>query len=136
MIIQAPADKRNSLQSLDNIFVRTDGGMAPVSQFVTLTKTYGAETLERFNMFSSISVNGMPAKGYSSGDVIAAIGEVAEQTLPTGYDYEFSGMMREEEQLAKSHNTTIVYGICILFMRMPLCLTKTFRNYEKANIQH
>ena len=121
VIIQAPADKRNSLQSLDNIFVRTDDGMAPVSQFVTLTKTYGAETLERFNMFSSISVNGMPAKGYSSGDVIAAISEVAKQTLPTGYGYEFSGMMREEEQLSKSHNTTIVYGICILFIYLILC---------------
>lgn len=121
VIIQAPADKRKSLQSLDNIFVRTNDGMAPVSQFVTLTKTYGAETLERFNMFSSISVNGMPAKGYSSGDVIAAISEVAKQTLPTGYGYEFSGMMREEEQLAKSHNTTIVYGICILFIYLILC---------------
>ena len=63
----------------------------------------------------------MPAKGYSSGDVIAAISEVAKQTLPTGYGYEFSGMMREEEQLAKSHNTTIVYGICILFIYLILC---------------
>lgn len=66
--------------------------MAPISQFAKLTKTYGAESLTRFNMFSSINVQGMPASGYSSGDVINAVKEVAAQTLPTGYGYEFSGM--------------------------------------------
>lgn len=96
VIIQAPSESRNNMQSLDNVFVKTTGGMAPVSQFVKLTKTYGAESLTRFNMFSSINVQGMPASGYSSGDVINAVKEVAAQTLPTGYGYEFSGMTREE----------------------------------------
>ena len=68
VIIQAPSESRNNMQSLDNVFVKTTGGMAPVSQFVKLTKTYGAESLTRFNMFSSINVQGMPASGYSSGD--------------------------------------------------------------------
>ena len=121
VIIQAPSDSRKSIQSLDNIFVKTSDGMAPVSQFVTLTKTYGAESLTRFNMFSSINVQGMPASGYSSGDVINAVKEVAAQTLPTGYGYEFSGMTREEEQMAESHDTVIIYGICILFIYLILC---------------
>lgn len=121
VIIQAPSESRNSMQSLDNVFVKTTNGMAPVSQFVKLTKTYGAESLTRFNMFSSINVQGMPASGYSSGDVINAVKEVAAQTLPTGYGYEFSGMTREEEEMANSHDTVIIYGICILFIYLILC---------------
>lgn len=121
VIIQAPSDDRSSLQSLDNLFVKTAGGMAPVSQFVRLTKTYGAESLTRFNMFSSINVQGMPADGYSSGEVINAIAEVAGQTLPTGYGYEFSGMTREEQQMADSNDTVLIYGVCILFIYLILC---------------
>jgi hydrophobic/amphiphilic exporter-1 (mainly G- bacteria), HAE1 family len=121
VIIQAPSDSRKSIQSLDNIFIKTTGGMTPVSQFVKLTKTYGAESLTRFNMFSSINVQGMPANGFSSGDVINAVTEVAAQTLPTGYGYEFSGMTREEKQMANSHDTVIIYGICILFIYLILC---------------
>lgn len=121
VIIQAPSESRSSLQSLDNIFVKTSGGMAPVSQFVKLSKTYGAESLTRFNMFTSISVQGMPATGYSSGDIINAVKEVAAETLPTGYGYEFSGMTREEEQMANSHDTVIIYTICILFIYLILC---------------
>ena len=121
VIIQAPSESRNNMQSLDNVFVKTTGGMAPVSQFVKLTKTYGAESLTRFNMFSSINVQGMPASGYSSGDVINAVKKVAAQTLPTGYGYEFSGMTREEVEMANSHDTVIIYGICILFIYLILC---------------
>ena len=121
VILQAPSDSRNSIQSLDNIYVKTSGGMAPVSQFVTLTKTYGSESLTRFNMFSSINIQGMPATGYSSGDVIRAVNEVAAQTLPTGYGYEFSGMTREEKQMSDSHDTVIIYGVCILFIYLILC---------------
>lgn len=121
VIIQAPSDERSSMQSLDNIYIKTNGGMSPVSQFVRLTKTYGAESLTRFNMFTAINVQGMPASGYSSGDVIHAVKEVAAQTLPTGYGYEFSGMTREEEQMADSHDTVIIYGVCILFIYLTLC---------------
>ena len=121
VILQAASDDRSSMQSLDNIYVKTAGGMAPVSQFVKLTKTYGAESLERFNMFSSIKVQGMPAVGYSSGDVIRAIDEVAATTLPTGYGYEFGGMTREEVQMTESHDTVIIYGVCILFIYLILC---------------
>lgn len=121
VIIQAPSDSRNSMQSLDNIYVKTTGGMAPVSQFVRLSKTYGSESLTRFNLFSAINVQGMPADGYSSGDVINAVTEVAARTLPTGYGYEYSGMTREEAQMAGSHDTVIIYCICVLFIYLILC---------------
>lgn len=121
VIIKASSDERKDMQALDNIYVKTNGGMTPVSQFVKLTKTYGSESLTRFNMFTSINVQGMPAEGYSSGDVINAVNEVAQQTLPTGYGYEFSGMTREEEQMANSHDTVIIYSICILFIYLILC---------------
>ena len=121
VIIQAPSDSRNSMQSLDNIYVKTTGGMAPVSQFVKLSKTYGSESLTRFNLFSAINVQGMPADGYSSGDVINAVTEEAARTLPTGYGYEYSGMTREEAQMAGSHDTVIIYCICVLFIYLILC---------------
>lgn len=121
VIIQAPSDSRNSMQSLDNIYVKTTGGMAPVSQFVKLSKTYGSESLTRFNLLSAINVQGMPADGYSSGDVINAVTEVAARTLPTGYGYEYSGMTREEAQMAGSHDTVIIYCICVLFIYLILC---------------
>ncbi len=121
VIVQAPYNYRDGMEALDNIYVKTKGGMAPISQFVSLRKTYGAESLMRFNMFSAINVQGMPAAGYSSGDVINAINEVAAETLPTGFGFEFSGMTREEEQTGNSHTTVIIYGICVLFIYLILC---------------
>ena len=121
VIVQAPYTYRDGMDALDNIYIRTTKGMAPISQFVTLTKSYGAESLMRFNMFSAINVQGMPAQGYSSGDVINAINEVAAETLPTGFGFEFSGMTREEQQTGNNHTTVIIYGICILFIYLILC---------------
>ncbi len=121
VIVQAPYNYRDGMEALDNIFVRTKGGMAPISHFVKLTKTYGAESLMRFNMFAAINVQGMPASGYSSGDVIRVINEVAEETLPTGYGFEFSGMTREEEQTSGSNTTVVIYAICVFFIYLILC---------------
>lgn len=119
VMVQAKADYRLDKDALNNMFVRTeDGEMAPVGQFITLTKVYGAETLNRFNLYSSIAVNGMPADGYSTGDAINAIAEVAKQTLPVGYGYEFAGMTREE---AETNNTVIVFAICIIFVYLIMC---------------
>ncbi|MGN0188952.1 MAG: efflux RND transporter permease subunit, partial [Candidatus Cryptobacteroides sp.] len=119
VIVQASSGYRLDASSLDNMFVRTsDGQMAPVGQFVRLEKTYGAESLSRFNMYNCISVNGTPAEGYSSSDAIAAIREVASQTLPTGYGYEFGGISREE---AGSDNTALIFTICIFFIYLILC---------------
>ena len=93
--------------------------MAPIGQFVTLTKTYGPETLTRFNLYSSIQVNAMMNEGYSSGDVIKAVEEVARQTLPTGYGYEYAGITREEA--GSGSNTVIVFAICLVFVYLILC---------------
>lgn len=120
VMIQAHADYRLDKESLNNMFVRTsDGSMAPVGQFVKLTKTYGPEILSRFNLFSTISVNASTNAGYSSGDAIKAVEEVAKQTLPSGYGYEFGGITREES----SSGTSIVaiFAICIIFVYIILC---------------
>ena len=120
VMIQAKTDYRIDKNALNNMFVRTGSGeMAPVGQFITLTKVYGAETLTRFNLYSSIAVNGMPADGYSTGDAINAIDEVAKQTLPTGYGYEFSGMTREES--GNTNTTILIFGLCIIFVYLILC---------------
>lgn len=120
VMVQARKDFRASKDDLNNMFVRTsDGDMVPIGQFITLTKVYGAETLSRFNLYSSIAVNGMPADGYSSGDAINAIAEVARQTLPTGYGYEFGGITREET--GSGSNTIVIFIICIIFIYLLLC---------------
>ncbi len=114
VMIQASPEYRLEPESLNNVFVHTDAGMAPIGQFVTLTKTYGPEILNRFNMFSSIAVNGAPADGYSSGDAIQAIRETADKYLPTGYGYEFGGMTREES--GSTDNTIIIMVLCIVLV--------------------
>ena len=118
VIIQASPEYRLDPNSLDNIYFRNGDEMAPVSQFVTLTKTYGPEGLSRFNLFNSISANVTIAKGYSSGDVIAAIGEVAKETLPEGYGYEFGSASREE---SSSNNTVYILIVCVIFIYLLLC---------------
>lgn len=118
--IQADKADRLDLNALNNMFVRTEGGkMAPVGQFVTFDKSYGPETLTRFNLYSSIQVNAMMNEGYSSGDVIKAVEEVAGQTLPIGYGYEYGGITREEAD--SGTNTVVVFGICIVFVYLILC---------------
>jgi len=118
VMMQASPEYRLGPESLDKVFVRINGEMAPLSQFVKLTKVYGAESLGRFNMYNSIAVNGMPANGYSSGDAIRAIQEVAATSLPQGYSYEFAGISREESQ--NTNNTVIIFGICILLIYLIL----------------
>lgn len=120
VMVQASPEYRLDKESLNNMFIRTSSGeMSPIGQYLTLTRVYGSESLSRFNMFSSIQVNGMPAEGYSSGQAIQAVREVAEQTLPEGYGYEFGGMSREE---ASTGNTTVlVFAACVIFIYLILC---------------
>ena len=120
VMVQASPEYRLDTESLNNIFVRTSSGeMSPISQYLTLTRVYGSETLSRFNLFPSIQVGGTAAEGYSSGQAIDAIREVAAEVLPEGYGYEFGGMTREE---ASSQNTTaLVFVICIVFIYLILC---------------
>lgn len=120
VMVQADKTYRLDKNALNNMFIRTSSGeMAPIGQFVTLTKVYGTETLSRFNLYSSIQVNGLPADGYSTGEAIAAIAEVAKETLPVGYGYEFGGITREEA--GSGSNTVIIFSICIIFVFLILC---------------
>ncbi len=120
VMVQASPEYRLDKESLNNIFVRTSSGeMSPIGQYLTLTRVYGSETLSRFNLFPSIMAGGTAAEGYSSGQAIEAIREVAAEVLPEGYGYEFGGMTREE---ASSQNTTaLVFVICIIFIYLILC---------------
>jgi len=115
VMVQADAAYRGTVQSLNNIYVRTDNNvMAPISEFVSLTRVYGPEFINRFNMFTAISVSGTPKDGYSSGDAIKAIQEVASKTLPVGYGYEFSGLSREE--ISSGSQTIYIFLLCLVFV--------------------
>ena len=120
VMVQASPEYRLDTESLNNIFVKTSSGeMSPIGQYLTLTRVYGSETLSRFNLFPSIMVGGTAAEGYSSGQAIDAIREVAAEVLPEGYGYEFGGMTREE---ASAQNTTaLVFIICIIFIYLIHC---------------
>ena len=119
VMIQSDPKYRLDETSLNNTFVRmSNGEMAPLSQFITLTKVYGAESLARFNMYNSIAVNAVPANGYSSGDAIKAVKETAATSLPKGYGYDFGSITREENQ--QSNTTIIIFGICILMIYLIL----------------
>ena len=120
VMVQASPEYRLDAESLAGIFVRNSKGeMSPIGQYITLTRIYGSETLSRFNLFPSIQVGGTAADGYSSGQAINAIREVAAEVLPEGYGYEFGGMAREE---ASAQNTTaLVFALCIIFIYLILC---------------
>ncbi len=120
VMVQANPESRLDTDALDNMFVRNSGGeMSPISQYVTLTRIYGPQSISRFNLFSAISVNGQAANGYSSGEAIEAVREVMEERLPAGYGYEFGGMSREEASTGSS--TAIIFVICIVFIYLILC---------------
>ena len=126
VVLQARAEDRLDLESLNHIYVRTDQGeMAPVGEFVEMEKVYSSDVLNRFNLYNSIAVQGTAAAGYSSGDAINAIREVAAQVLPKGYGYEFDGITREEAQTTS--NTLIIFGICLLFIY--LILSALYESY-------
>ena len=120
VMVQAAPEYRLDTEALNNIFVRNSSGkMSPISQYLTLTRVYGSESLSRFNLFPAINVSGVPADGYSSGQALTAIQEVAKTTLPEGYGYEFGGMSREE--ISTGNTTTIVFIICVVFIYLILC---------------
>lgn len=120
VMVQASPDARLDTEALKHIFVRTSTGeMAPIYNFIRLTRVYGSESLSRFNLFPAISVFGEQGEGYSSGEAIAAIKETASKYLPEGFGYEFGGMSREE---SSSGNTTVlVFSICLAFIYLILC---------------
>ena len=112
-------------ESLNSIYVRTPAGMSPIKEFCNLKRVYGPSNINRFNLFTSINVTGTVANGYSTGEAIQAIRDLAAQTLPAGYTYEFSGLTREE---AKASNTTgIIFLLCFIFIY--LILSAQYESY-------
>ena len=126
VMMQASPEYRLDEHSLNNMFVRNGNEMAPISQFVTLKRVLGSEIANRFNLYSCITVNINGADGYSTGQVQKAIDEVAAQTLPSGYGYEYGGMAREEASSGGA-KTLIIYSICVVLIFLILaCLYESF----------
>ena len=126
VMMQADPSARISPETLNQVKVRVGNEMSPITNFITLERVYGPDIISRFNLFTSISVSGTPNPGYSNGDAIKAIQEVAAQTLPMGYGYEFSGMTREEQN-SSAASTAIVFGLCLLFVY--LLLSAQYESY-------
>ena len=126
VMMQADPSARISPETLNQVKVRVGNEMSPITNFITLERVYGPDIISRFNLFTSISVSGTPNPGYSNGDAIKAIQEVAAQTLPMGYGYEFSGMTREEHN-SSAASTAIVFGLCLLFVY--LLLSAQYESY-------
>ena len=126
VMMQASPEARVSPETLKRIKVRNGATMAPIDNFVSLKRVYGPDVINRFNMFTSISVTGSPAPGVSSGDAIAAIEEVAAQTLPVGFGYEYSGLTREEASTG-SGSTAYIFGLVLLFVY--LLLSAQYESY-------
>lgn len=115
VVYQSEPEFRANPESLNKILVRNDKGqMAPISQFITLEKVFGPQAIDRFNLFTSVKVTGAPNEGFSSGDAIKAVEEVASQKLPIGYGYEFSGMTREE--ISAGGQTLYIFLLCLVFV--------------------
>ena len=125
VMIQGAPETRMTEASLNSIYVRTSAGMAPVKEFCNLERVYGPSNINRFNLFTSINVTGTVANGYSTGEAIQAIRDIAADMLPAGYTYDFSGLTREE---AKASNTTgIIFLLCFVFIY--LILSAQYESY-------
>jgi len=125
VMIQGLPETRMTEQSLNNIYVRTPAGMAPIQEFCHLERVYGPSNINRFNLFTSINVTATVADGYSTGEAIQAAEKVAADLLPAGYSYEYQGLTREE---AKASNTTgIIFLLCIVFIY--LILSAQYESY-------
>lgn len=126
--IMGDPKQRMDERSLDNTFVRLHNGeMAPLSQFVSLKRVYGADRLTRFNLYNSIAVSAMPAEGHSTGDAIKAVKEVAAEVLPQQYAVDYGGITREENQQTNS-GTMMIFLICIVLIYLILsALYESFR---------
>ena len=115
VMLQSLPEDRTDVSSLNKMFVRTsEGSMTPLSQFVTLNRVYGPQSVNRFNLFTSSNITGAPKPGYSSGDAIRAVQEVAAQSLSTNYGVDFTGLTREE--INAGSQTILIFALCIVFV--------------------
>lgn len=126
VMVQGERSQRMNYESLYKIKVRNGNEMAPITEFITITPSHGPDNINRFNMYTSMAVNGNPASGYTSGQALKAIEEVAKTSLPMGYSFEFSGTSREEAQSGGS-TTAIVFLLCFVFIY--LLLSAQYESY-------
>ena len=127
VMIQAEPDATKNMESLNGVKVRgSNGEMAPITQFVSLKKVYGPDIISRFNLYTSMKVMVAPASGYTSGQALQAIAEVAKENLPTGFGYELGGMAREEASSSGS-TTGIIFVLCFVFVY--LLLSAQYESY-------
>lgn len=126
VILQADTNYTATIHQLNNIQVKTASGtMSPISEFITLSKISGPDQLAHFNMYNAMSVNGSPNEGYSTGQAMQAIDEVAKQTLPQGYSYEYSGISREEQNAGSQ--TVYIFVLSLTFVY--LLLSALYESY-------
>ena len=125
VMIQGLPETRKTLESLNSIYVRTPAGMAPIQEYCNVKRVYGPSNINRFNLFTSITVTATVANGYSSGEAIKAVQEVAADMLPTGYTYDYQGLTREEAKATNS--TAIIFLLCFIFIY--LILSAQYESY-------
>ena len=123
VLVQAEDNCRMDPSALNKIFVETNGGMTPISEFVTLKHGLGSSQERRFNMYNCYNMSVEPGSGYTSDHVRKAVDELMAEIFPDNYGYEYGGMAREEAESAGSNDTIIIYGIAILIIYLILaCL--------------
>ncbi len=125
VMVQGAPETRMTNESLNSVYVRTPAGMSPVKEFCHLERVYGPDNINRFNLYTAINVTATVADGYSTGQAIQAIEEVAADMLPTGYTYDYSGLTRQEAKTTNS--TAIIFVLCILFIY--LILSAQYESY-------
>ena len=126
VMVQAEPEATKNLESLSSIKVRNGDEMAPITQFVSIKKVYGPDIISRFNLYTSMKVMVAPASGYTSGQALAAIAEVAKENLPAGFAYELGGMAREEAETSGS-TTGLIFVLCFVFVY--LLLSAQYESY-------
>ncbi len=125
VMVQGSPETRMTPESLNAVYVRTPHGMAPIQEYCRLERVYGPSNINRFNLFTSINVTATVASGYSSGEAIKACQEVADEVLPTGYTYDYSGLTRSEA--ASSNSTALIFVLCFVFIY--LILSAQYESY-------
>ena len=125
VMVQGSPETRMTTQSLNNIYVRTPAGMAPIQEFCRLERVYGPTNISRFNLFTSINVTATVADGYSTGEAIKAVEEISRTVLPAGYTYDYSGLTRQEAN--SSNSTGLIFLLCIVFIY--LILSAQYESY-------
>ncbi len=115
VIVQADIPFRKDPSTMDGIFVKnSQGQMIPLDNLASLKRVFGPETVNRFNLFNSVGLSGSVKPGFSSGDALRIIKELAVTDLPRGYSYEWSGISREES--AALGQTQLIFILCVVFV--------------------